>query len=133
MGALGGGRFKTEEQMEDLKNRNEQGRKPLMPCADDGAADGRITKVLDRIAKAKGNNEGVTETASAYVMHNEPDVFPIIGGRKIQHFNENVAALNVRLTDEEIKEIEDAGYDFSTGFPHDFLGGETGANLLLTS
>jgi len=126
-GALGGGRFKTEEQIEELKIRNEQSRKPLMPRADGGAADRRITKVLDKIAKAKGKNTGVTGIALAYVMHKAPDVFPIIGGRKIQHLKENIAALNVRLTDEEIKEIEDAGPDFSMGFPHDFLGGGKGA------
>lgn len=122
-GALGGGRFKTEGQIEELKNRNEQGRRPLLPPADGGAADKRITKVLDNIAKAKGKDTGVTGIALAYVMHKAPDVFPIIGGRKIQHIKENIAALNVRLTDEEIKEIEAAGHAFSMGFPHIVLGG----------
>ena len=56
-------------------------------------------------------------------MHKAPDVYPIVGGRKIEHLKENIAALTVRLTNEEIKEIEDAGHDFDLGFPHDFLGG----------
>ena len=122
-GALGGGRFKTEEQIEELKKRNERGRQPFMAPSDGGAADRRITKVLDKIAKAKGGDTGVTGIALAYVMHKAPDVFPIVGGRKIQHLKENIAALKIRLTDEEIKEIEDAGHDFTVGFPHSFLGG----------
>jgi aryl-alcohol dehydrogenase-like predicted oxidoreductase len=128
-GALGGGRYKTEEQIAELKKRNEQGRKPFQTPADGGEADRRITKVLDKIAKSKGSHVGVTGIAMAYVMHKAPDVHPIVGGRKIDHLKENIAALSIRLTDEEIKEIESAGQDFKMGFPHNFLGGgESGAS-----
>jgi len=48
-------------------------------------------------------------------MHKVPDVFPLVGGRKIEHLKENIAALNVRLRAEEIKEIESAGGDFKAG------------------
>jgi aryl-alcohol dehydrogenase-like predicted oxidoreductase len=122
-GALGGGRYKTPEQIEQLKKENEKGRTPFLPPPDGGEADRRITLVLDKISKAKGNGVGLTGIALAYVMHKAPDVFPIVGGRKIQHLKENIAALNVRLTPEEIEEIEDAGQDFHMGFPHNFLGG----------
>ena len=119
-GALGGGRFKTEEQIADMKKRNEQGRVPFSPPTD---ADRRITSVLDKIAKSKGTGIGVTGIALAYVMHKAPDVCPIVGGRKIEHLKENIAALKIRLTDEEIKQIEEAGEPFKAGFPHNFLGG----------
>ena len=122
-GALGGGRYKTEEQIAELKQRNEKGRQPWQPPADGGEVDRRVTKVLDKIAKSKGPDIGVTGIALAYVMHKAPDVYPIVGGRKIDHLKQNIAALNVRLTDEEIKEIEDAGDNFKMGFPHNMLGG----------
>ena len=128
-GALGGGRYKTEEQIEELKKRGEKGRQPFQPPPDGGEADRRITKVLDKIAKSKGEGIGVTGIALAYVMHKAPDVHPIVGGRKIEHLKENIAALKVRLTEKEIKEIEKAGHEFKMGFPHNFLaGGEHGTS-----
>lgn len=53
-------------------------------------------------------------------MHNTPYVFPIVGGRKTEHLKSNIEALGLRLTDEEIQEIDDA-YGFEMGFPHSFL------------
>jgi aryl-alcohol dehydrogenase-like predicted oxidoreductase len=51
-----------------------------------------------------------------------PYVFPIIGGRKVEHLKANIEALDkVRLSAEEIKELEDAN-PLEWGFPHDFLG-----------
>ena len=59
--------------------------------------------------------------ALAYVMHKAPDVFPVVEGRKIEHLKENIEALNIHLSDMEIKEIEDASEPFKMGFLHDFL------------
>ena len=41
-------------------------------------------------------------------MHKAPRVFPIIGGRKVEHRYQNIAALDVALTDEHIRKIESA-------------------------
>jgi aryl-alcohol dehydrogenase-like predicted oxidoreductase len=119
-GALGGGKYKTEEQIAEQKKRNEEGRKPFSPPTD---ADRAITKVLDKIAKSKGEGNGITGIALAYVMHKAPDVYPIIGVRKVEQIKENIAALKVKLSHKEIKEIEEAGGEFKMGFPHNFLGG----------
>ena len=66
--------------------------------------------------------------ALAYVMHKSPYVFPIVGGRKIEHLKANIEALGVELSDEEIDEIE-AAAPFQVGFPLSmifeyFSGGE---------
>jgi aryl-alcohol dehydrogenase-like predicted oxidoreductase len=111
-GALGGGNFKTEGQIAELKKRNEQGRIQFQPPSD---GDRRITSVLEKLAEARGPKIGLTGIALAYVMHKVPDVFALVGGRKIEHLKENIAALNVRLRAEEIKEIESAGGDFKAG------------------
>lgn len=64
----------------------------------------------------------MTSVAMAYVMHKAPHVFPIVGGRKLEHLRGNMEALKIEFTEGDVKEIE-TGYDFDAGFPYDFLGG----------
>ena len=54
--------------------------------------------------------------AIAYVMHKTPYVFPIIGGRKVEHLLANLEALEISLSDEQIKFLE-AVEPFELGFP----------------
>jgi len=56
-----------------------------------------------------------------YVMQKTPYVFPIVGGRKVEHLQGNIDALSLELSDEDMAEI-DAAYDFDIGFPQNFLG-----------
>ena len=114
-GALGGGNFKSEEQ----RNSQEQGRN--LGGASEAAI--KISKVLEQIAKKK--NTQITSVALAYVMQKAPYVFPIVGGRKIDHLKGNIEGLSLQLSDEEIKEIEGANA-FDIGFPLNFLGGPGG-------
>lgn len=60
--------------------------------------------------------------ALAYVLHKAPYVFPIVGGRKVDHLKGNIEALGVELTDAEVDWIEDA-VPFDPGFPLNFLFG----------
>ena len=46
--------------------------------------------------------------AIAYVMQKTTHVFPIIGGRKVEHLHANIAALDIALTDAHITKIEAA-------------------------
>ena len=41
-------------------------------------------------------------------MQKTPNVFPIIGGRKVEHLHANIAALSIALSDEHIAKIEAA-------------------------
>ena len=47
-------------------------------------------------------------------------MFPIVGGRKVEHLKANIEALKLRLTKEDMDTI-DGAYDFDLGFPHNFL------------
>ena len=47
-----------------------------------------------------------------------PYVFPIVGGRKVEHLHANLEALDVALTDAHIRRIETA-VPFELGVPHD--------------
>jgi hypothetical protein len=49
-----------------------------------------------------------------------------VGGRKVSHLKGNIEALGIRLTPEDMDDIE-TGYDFQIGFPHNFLRGENKA------
>jgi aryl-alcohol dehydrogenase-like predicted oxidoreductase len=121
-GAVGGGKFKTEAQIAELKNRTDQGPEPRSD------ADLRIIEVLEKLAKSRSPDIGLNGIALAYVRHKAPDVFPLVGGQKIQDLKEDIEALNVRLSDAEMKEIDDAGGVFKMGFPYNLVGGgEPGA------
>ena len=58
--------------------------------------------------------------AIAYTLHKAPFVFPIIGGRKVEHLHANIEALNIKLTPEQISEIENAT-PFDAGAPYTAL------------
>lgn len=107
-GALGGGKFKTEEQRKVKDGR----------AVEASEAEIKASKVLESIANRK--NTIITSIALAYVMHKTPYVFPIVGGRKVDHLKGNIEALSISLSDEEIQEIDNA-VEFDLGFPHSFL------------
>ncbi|KAI6376179.1 hypothetical protein MCOR25_002814 [Pyricularia grisea] len=111
-GALGAGNFKTEEQRQSTEGRR------FRPATE---ADIKISQVLETIAKRKGTI--ITSVALAYVMHKSPYVFPIVGGRTVDHLKQNIEALALELSSDEISEIEGA-VPFDLGFPHNMLWGE---------
>lgn len=108
-GALGGGFFKPKEQL------GKDGR--TFPAGKTGKEE-QVSLVLEKVANAK--NVPMTSIALAYVMHKAPYTFPIVGGRKVEHLKSNIEALGLRLTPEEVKEI-DGAYKFEIGFPHNLL------------
>jgi diketogulonate reductase-like aldo/keto reductase len=48
-------------------------------------------------------------------------VFPIIGGRKVEHLHDNIKALSIHLTDAQIEALESVR-PFDIGFPMNFVG-----------
>lgn len=53
-------------------------------------------------------------------MQKTPYVFPIVGGRKVEHLLDNITALDIALSTEQIKYLEDV-LPFNPGFPHDMI------------
>ncbi|RDA95111.1 hypothetical protein CP533_2142 [Ophiocordyceps camponoti-saundersi (nom. inval.)] len=107
-GALGGGKFKSETQRQAGEGRRTDYPEQAL----------RTSKALEAVARRK--NTVITSIALAYVMHKTPYVFPIVGGRKIEHLKGNIEALTIQLTEDDIKEIESVN-TFELGFPHNFL------------
>jgi aryl-alcohol dehydrogenase-like predicted oxidoreductase len=54
------------------------------------------------------------------VLHKTRYVFPIIGGRKVEHLVGNLEALDISLTREHLSYI-DSIVPFDPGFPHNFF------------
>ncbi|KAK4585585.1 hypothetical protein RGQ29_023008 [Quercus rubra] len=63
-----------------------------------------IYERVNEMATRKGCT--TSQLALAWVHHQGKDVCPIPGTTKIQNFNQNIGALSVKLTPEEIAEIE---------------------------
>ena len=121
-GVLGGGSFKTEEQ--HARQVEEGQGRGLEPQSESLKA---VVRVLNGIAKRKGTL--LTSVALAYVMGKTPYVFPIVGGRKVEHLKANIEALGLRLSQEDVDEIERVG-DFDLGFPGNMIGTWSGGSWL---
>ncbi|KAM7219620.1 putative aryl-alcohol dehydrogenase [Rhypophila decipiens] len=136
-GVLGGGKFQSVKDIEEREKSGEGLR---------GRVGGRGNQVLteqqrrmsdaldnvanevDELAGQGGKKTGVTEVALAYVLHKAAqwgvhNVFPVVGGRKVEQLEGSIRALSVKLTDEQVKYLESV-QTFEIGFPHDFIGAD---------
>ena len=109
-GSLGRGMFMSPEEYE----KKSEGRR--MAVQSENVK--KVSATLDKLAKEKGTL--ITSIALAYVRYKSPYVFPIVGGRKIEHLKSNIEALSIELSDKEIDEIDGAA-PFEHGFPLNFI------------
>lgn len=63
-------------------------------------------------------------------MQKTPYVFPIIGGRKVEHLHANIEALSIALSTEQIKYLEGV-LPFEIGFPMSYF--VSNSNLLTSA
>ncbi|EIW56681.1 aryl-alcohol dehydrogenase [Trametes versicolor FP-101664 SS1] len=120
---LAAGKIRTDEEEQRRRETGEKGRTIRDPRWERNETERKVAKVLEGVA-AKVGASNIQAVAIAYVMQKVPYVFPIIGGRKVEHLHANLEALSIALEDEHIKEIE-AAVPFAPGFPHDLFGDGT--------
>jgi aryl-alcohol dehydrogenase-like predicted oxidoreductase len=72
-----------------------------------------LVERLESIAKRKGCTP--RQLALAWVLAQGPDVVPIPGTKRIKYLEENLGAAQVKLSEEDLRELEQA-------FPHDQVG-----------
>ena len=65
-------------------------------------------------------NGGPCVVAIAYILQKTPYVFPIIGGRKVEHLHSNLEALEIGLTQKQIAYLESI-LPFDPGFPYKYF------------
>jgi pyridoxine 4-dehydrogenase len=63
--------------------------------------------ILDVVAKA--HNAAPSQIALAWVLKRSPVMLPIPGTSKVAHLEENVAAVNIELSDEELDSLDREG------------------------
>jgi aryl-alcohol dehydrogenase-like predicted oxidoreductase len=65
-----------------------------------------VVDLLERIAGQKGATPA--QIALAWLLAQKPWIVPIPGSRKLERLEENLGAVDVELTPEDLREIEDA-------------------------
>lgn len=132
---LGGGKFQSRRALEERKAQGESLRRGFQPgTTDQTEQEMKISEALAKVAEEHGT-DSVQAIALAYIMNKAPRVFPIVGGRKIEHLKSNIEALKIKLTPEQMEYLESV-VAFDLGFPTNLMGphprvtGKTGFWLL---
>jgi aryl-alcohol dehydrogenase-like predicted oxidoreductase len=115
---MGGGKFQTKAAIEERKKKGEGLRS--MFAGEQSEEEAKISEALAKVALEHGI-QSITAIAIAYVMAKANNVFPIVGGRKVEHLQDNIQALKIKLTSEQIELLESVK-PFDVGFPNDFIG-----------
>ncbi len=118
---MGGGRFQSKKAMEE-RRKNGEGIRSFVGASEQTDAEIKISEALAKVAEEHGT-ESVTAIAIAYVRSKAKNVFPLVGGRKIEHLKQNIEALSIKLTPEQIKYLESI-IPFDVGFPTNFIGND---------
>ncbi|THX81276.1 putative aryl-alcohol dehydrogenase Aad14 [Aureobasidium pullulans] len=114
---LGGGKFQTKAAIEERK-KNGEGLRSMMG-GEQTEEEVKMSAALEEVANE--HNVSLTAVALAYVMSKTINVFPLVGGRKVEHLKDNTKALSIKLSDEQIKKLEGVK-SFDPGFPNTFIG-----------
>ncbi|RDW90810.1 aldo/keto reductase [Aspergillus mulundensis] len=116
---LGGGKFQTAKALEE-RRKNGEGLRNVLGSGEQTPDEEKMSEALAKVAAEHGI-ESVTAVALAYVLQKVPNVFPIVGGRKVEHLHDNIQALKIRLTPEQVTFLERVR-PVALGFPYDLLG-----------
>jgi aryl-alcohol dehydrogenase-like predicted oxidoreductase len=118
-GAIGRGKFQSKKQIEARKASQEKFR----GNSELSEQELKVSEALEKVAGEVGEDVSVTAVALAYCMQKTPYVFPIIGGRKVEHLQDNIKGLEIRLSDKQMEYLE-SQTTFDPGFPLTFIGND---------
>lgn len=113
-GVLGGGKIQTKKAIAERKAKGEGLRSTFTPGQSD--EEEKMSEALEKVAAELGIEGNIQAVAIAYVMQKAQYVFPIIGGRKVEHLKANIEGLTIHLSDKQIEALEGA-LPFDIGFP----------------
>ncbi|OZJ03719.1 hypothetical protein BZG36_03311 [Bifiguratus adelaidae] len=116
-GTAGSGRFKSKAVIEERQKNNEL----IRSFTGEGItpAEEKVSAALEKVAQEVGGS--ITSVAIAYCLQRTPYVFPIIGGRKVEHLLDNLKALEITLSDEQVEYLE-LQTPSDPGFPQNLFG-----------
>jgi aryl-alcohol dehydrogenase-like predicted oxidoreductase len=116
---LGGGKFQTKKAIEERKKQGE-GLRAITGSGEQTELEEKVSEALEQVASEHGGCS-ITAIALAYVFSKATNVFPIVGGRKVEHLKDNIKALSIKLTEKQIEHLESV-VPFDIGFPGNFIG-----------
>ncbi|KZV74348.1 Aldo/keto reductase [Peniophora sp. CONT] len=122
---LSGGKIRTDAEEEARRQTGENGRAIFGPW-ERNELEKKMAATLEKIAADVGA-KSIQAVAIAYLMQKTPYVFPMVGGRKVEHLHANIEALEIALTPEHMKQIEEVT-PFDVGFPTNFIGRDDDEN-----
>jgi len=128
---LARGKLRTDAEEKRREETNEKGRQMGGTEWKRNEQEKKMSNALEKVAKEVGAQH-ITAVAIAYLQQKTPYVFPIIGGRKVEHLHANIEALDVVLTPEHIKFLEDT-VPFDPGFPNTMVGDGTKPCFLMVN
>jgi len=129
---IAGGRLRSDEEERKREESGEGGRKVFSADWRRNEVEKKVSNALEKVAKELGPDITVPAVAIAYVMHKTPYVFPMVGGRKVEHLMDNIKALSISLSPEQIEYLEEQ-VPFDPGFPHNFFGNGTKTNPFIVT
>lgn len=115
---LGGGRLRSQKQLDALAKDGHA----LRFGAEQSESEEKFSAALEKVG-ARHGVESLQAVALAYVMQKTTNVFPVVGGSKVEYLQDNISALNIHLTDEDYQELESVE-TFDQGFPMAMVGPE---------
>jgi aryl-alcohol dehydrogenase-like predicted oxidoreductase len=105
-GGASGGRFSAESA------------KPFLRT---GERPDRVVSALKKVSQQVGHSPA--QVALAWLRHRDIPVIPIVGARRVQQLEDNLASLELELTREQVSALDEASA-IEMGFPHDFYQNE---------
>jgi aryl-alcohol dehydrogenase-like predicted oxidoreductase len=84
-----------------------------------------IAQEVDKVAEQIGKSS--SQVALSWLL--SKGVIPIIGARKLHHLEDNLQCVDLQLSLEQIKQLDEVS-QIELGFPHDFYKGEMIANFV---
>ncbi|KAI0697044.1 aryl-alcohol dehydrogenase [NADP(+)] [Cytidiella melzeri] len=127
---LASGKLRTDAEEEKRRESGEKGRQ-LSGSWERNEQERKVSQALEKVASEIGA-KSITAIAIAYIMQKVPYVFPIVGGRKVEHLYANLEALDISLNEEQVKYLESV-VPFEKGFPYSFFGDGSDYNRLFKS
>ncbi|KAL2831944.1 NADP-dependent oxidoreductase domain-containing protein [Aspergillus pseudoustus] len=118
---LGSGKFQSAKAVEERRKKGE-GLRSMIGTGEQTPDEVKMSEALAKVAAEHGI-ESVTAVALAYVLQKVPNVFPIVGGRKVEHLHDNMQALKIKLTPKQFEYLESVK-PFEVGFPQNMLGND---------
>ncbi|KAK0449031.1 Aldo/keto reductase [Desarmillaria tabescens] len=131
-GVLGQGKLRSDAEEQRRKESGEKGRNITgLPAWERTEVEAKVSRALEKVAAEIGA-KSMTAVAIAYVMQKAPYVFPIIGGRKVEHIEANIEALDILLSKEQVEYLKGV-VPFDPGFPTTMIGNGSRYNPFLAS